>query len=135
MPFTPEQLDFLAVHLKLQVAPDFIENKRRAQEFKIRQQELAAQGGSKPPDWPWHSKFDDALKRAADSAGQQQFVAALKLLDEAEQVLQQPDSVPAPSALPLWRDAKDQVDGQLDQLYGKLKGIGLPVFEQAATQI
>ena len=135
MPFTLEQLDFLAVHIGLQIAPEFIENKRRAQEFKTRQEELTAQAGSKPPDWHLHAKFADALKRAADSASQQQFVAALKLLDEAEQLLQQPDSAPAPSALPLWRDAKEEVDGQLEQLYGKLKGVGLPVFERAAGQI
>lgn len=135
MPFTLEQLDFLALHFGLQIPTEFIENKRRAQEFKTRLQKLAAQAGSKPADWQLRSKLDEVLKRAADSASQQEFVAALKLLDEAEQVLQQPDSAPASSALPVWRDAKDQVDGQLDQLYDKLKKVGLPVFEKAASQI
>jgi hypothetical protein len=135
MPFTLEQLDFLGVHLGVVIPAEFIENKRRAEEFKTRRETVGAEAGGKPDGWPSKAKFETLLKRADDAAEQNQFAPALKLLDEAQQLLHQPDSAAMPPALPVWREAKDVVDAQLDLLYGKLKRVGLPVFEQAANQI
>jgi hypothetical protein len=98
MPFTLEQLDFLGVHVGVVIPPEFIENKRRAEEFKARREKLTAEAGGKPADWRLKTGFDEALKRAVDAAGQREFDAALKLLDEAGDLLRQPDAPPPPIA-------------------------------------
>jgi hypothetical protein len=101
MPFTLDQLDFLSLHVGVVIPPEFIENKRRAEEFKARREKVSAEAVDKPDGWRLRANFDDLLKRADDSGVQKQFDAALKLLDEAAQLLQQPDAPPAePEASP-----------------------------------
>lgn len=49
--------------------------------------------------------------------------------DEDEEI------VPGAPASPVWQTAKEKVDAQLNGLYGVLKKVGLPVLDQAASQI
>jgi hypothetical protein len=96
MPFTLEQLDFLGLHVGVVIPPEFLEHKRRAEEFKTRREAVTADAAGKPAAWRLKTDLDAVLLRAAEAAAQKQFNPAFKLLDEAEQLLKQPDLVPAP---------------------------------------
>jgi len=74
--------------------------KIKAQEFAVRREKIAGEAKGKPDDWRLKGEFEDVLKRAGESAGKQEFTAALELLDEAEELLRQPVAPPAPAAVP-----------------------------------
>jgi hypothetical protein len=95
---TLEEIKSLVVALGVQIPEDILTQRAKAEEFSARREKVAAEGGAKPADWRLKANFDDTLKRAVDATGQQQFDAALKLLDEAGQLLQQPDTPPPASA-------------------------------------
>lgn len=134
MAFTLEQLDFLNLRLGVAIPPAFIENKRREQEFKKRSAEIAARWDEMKQRSDGH-EIQELYQRAGMLAGKDKnFAEALKLLDETEHRLAQPDVPPEP-ALPVWQQAKETVDAQLNVLYDKLKSFGVPVLEQAASQI
>ncbi len=94
MPLTLEETNLLIAVLGIKVPPAILKQKAKAEEFSQRREKVATQAGGKPAEWRLRAKFDDALKRADASAGQKQFDPALTLLDEAAQVLQQPDLSP-----------------------------------------
>lgn len=109
MPFTLDQLEFLGVHVGVVIPPEFIEHKRRAEAFKTRREKIVVEAGGKPADWRLKADFDAALKAALDSAGNQKFDLALQNLDQAEQLLQQPEA--APEAAPTSEAASGAVTG------------------------
>jgi hypothetical protein len=150
MPLTLEEARSLITALGVKIAEDVLDRKAKAQEFKARQEKLAAEAGAKPADWRLRQDFDGVLKRAADAASKQDFATALKTLNEAGQLLQQPDApppppppppapepvaapasvvAPAPEAtaasaghlLEIWRDARERVDAQVSQLQRALR--------------
>jgi hypothetical protein len=135
MPLTLDEIKSLIGALGVKVPDAILAEKTRAEEFRTRQDKIIAEAGSKPADWRLKANFDQVIKNAAQAAGQKQFDAAFKLLDQAGLLLQQPDSIPTPPALLVWQEAKESVDAQLGQLYDKLKRVGLPVLEEAANQI
>jgi len=96
MPYTLPQLDFLQAHVGVAIAPAFLENKRRAEEFKQRREKVAADSSGKPAEWSFRSRFDGLLRGAADNAGKQKFDIALQLIGQAEELLQQPEPPPQP---------------------------------------
>ena len=95
MPLTLEETNLLVAVLGVRIPESVLAEKAKAEEFKVRREKVAAEAGGKPPDWRLKADFDSVLKRAAEAAGQKQFDAALTLLDEAGQLLQQPDAPPA----------------------------------------
>ena len=134
MAFTLEQLNFLKLNVGVAIPPEFIENKKREAEFKKRSAQIAARAEEMKQrrDGP---QIEELFQRAKGLASQgKNFLEALALLDETEQRLEQPD-LPAPPALPVWQEAKDTVDAQLEQLYGKLKKTGLPTLIEVASEI
>ena len=75
------------------------------------------------------NQANDALK-AGDTADAAKLLAQLKKdLDEAA-----PTGKAGP-VLPLWNEAKEAVDVQLNELYAKLKQTGLPVLAKVAGEI
>lgn len=100
MPLTLEELQSLVTSLGVQVPANILAEKTRTEEFKARLKQIMAESGSKPEDWRLKGDFTGALHRATESAKGKQFDAALKLLDEAEHMLQQPDAPPPPPTPP-----------------------------------
>jgi len=100
MPLTLDEVKSLIAALGVKIPEDILAQKAKAEEFKARRDKVAAEAGGKPADWRLKATFDDTLKRAAESAGQKQFDAALKLLDEAGQLLLQSDAPPPAAAVP-----------------------------------
>src|SRR5690348_4746112 len=100
MSYTAAQLNFLQAHIGVIIAPAFLENKRRAQEFKQRLEKVTSDGAGKPPEWSFRSRFDGLLRGAGENAGKQKFDVALQLLGQAEEVLQQPEPPPQPPGPP-----------------------------------
>jgi hypothetical protein len=94
MSLTLEETNSLVAALGVKIPESILVEKAKAEEFKLRRDKLAAEAGGKPADWRLKTDFDAVLKHAADAAGQKQFDAALKLLDKAGQLLQQPDAPP-----------------------------------------
>ena len=135
MPLTLNEIQSLIGALGLKVPVEIITERKRAEEIAARREKVVAARANKPADWRFNADFDTLLKRSSAAGDQKQFDPAIKLLEEAEQLLQRPDAPPAPPALPIWRDARDAVDDQLRQLYDKLKKAGIPVLDQAANQI
>src|SRR4051794_18496180 len=103
MAFTLEQLDFLSVHAGVVIPPDFLENKRRAEQFKQRSAELSARS-----DEIKQRRDADALegllKQASTAAGKD-LAGALKLLDQLEATLAIPE---APELTPSMAPASPQ---------------------------
>jgi hypothetical protein len=97
MPLSLEETKSLIAALGVNIADAILEAKAKAEDFKARQEKLAGEAGEKTADWQLKRQFDDLLKRAAELAGKQEFEAGLKLLDEAGQLLRQPESAPAAS--------------------------------------
>ncbi len=100
MPLTLDELKSLIAALGVRIPDTVIDQKAKAEEFDARREKIVAEAAAKPADWRLKADFDDTVKRAVESAGQQQFEPALKLLDESEQILQQPDVAPAPVVEP-----------------------------------
>ncbi len=100
MPLTLDEIKSLIGALGVKIPEDILVQKAKAEEFAARREKISAEASGKPGDWWLKTKFDDALKRADDSAGQKSFDAALKALDEAAQLLQQPEAPPTPEAVP-----------------------------------
>lgn len=94
MPLTLVEIQSLIAALGVKIPEDILAEKAKAEEFSKRREKVATEAGGKPADWRLRAKFADALKRADDSAGQKQFDAAFVRLDEAGQLLQQPDIDP-----------------------------------------
>src|SRR6266404_2054629 len=100
MSLTLEEIKSLVEALGV-IIPDLIlEQRAQAEKFKVRQEKILAEAANKAADWKLKPKFDDLQKRWLEATGKQQFGPALELLDEAEQVLTQPDPLPeAPPAV------------------------------------
>ena len=96
MALTLDELKSLVGALGVKVPDDVLTRKEKAEQFAARREKVASEAGSKPDDWRLKGDFEDRLKRAAASAEKQQFEPAFALLDEAEQLFQQPDAPPAP---------------------------------------
>src|SRR5438270_2868531 len=97
MPFTLDQLNFLGLYVGIAIPPEFIENKKRAEEYKKRSREISA----KTDEIRQRSdgaKLQELVNQAAASAANNDFSAALKLLDQAEAGLAAPDAPPTPVA-------------------------------------
>jgi hypothetical protein len=94
MPLNLDEIKSLIGALGVKIPEDILVQKAKAEEFAARREKIAAEAGGKPADWWLKGRFDDALKGADDSASQKQFDSALKLLDEAGQLLQQPNEPP-----------------------------------------
>src|SRR5436190_7085179 len=140
MPFTLEQLDFLTLHVGVPIPPDFLENKRRAEDFKKRSAEMAArsdeikQRGDAPA-------LQALLKQATAAAAAKDLAGALGLLDQLEAGLAVPEAPPPPTppseAAPkmatrdpakdgafvklqksriLWKETRDKVEAELVSL-------------------
>src|SRR5262245_45533674 len=99
MPLTAEQALFLGQHLGVELPPDFVENKKRAVEYKKRSSEFLTQLGeiNKRHD---AAKLTPLLEQAAASADNKDFRAALDLLDQLETGLKAPDLPPPPTEPP-----------------------------------
>lgn len=104
MPFTIEQLDFLSVHVGVAIPPAFIENKRRAQEFKNRSAEITSRSDEMKQRRDG-AALEELLKRATTDASGKDFAAALKLLDQIESTLAIPEAPPPPPPQPKSADA------------------------------
>src|SRR6185369_5477096 len=100
MPLTFEETKSLIAALGLKIAENVLQKKEKAEQFKARHEKVATAGGAKPADWHLKKDFDGATKRASEAAAKQDFNAALKLLDEAEELLQKPDAPPAAAPEP-----------------------------------
>lgn len=100
MPLTLEEAKSLGVALGVNIPSEILEQKEKAEEFKLRQEKITAQAGEKPGDWRLRQDFGTLLKQAAESAAKMAFAPALKLLDEAEQLFSQPDVAPEPEPVP-----------------------------------
>lgn len=94
MPLTLVEIQSLIAALGVKIPEDILAQKAKAEEFGKRREKVAADSRGKPADWWLKAKFDDTLKRADDSAGKKQYDPALALLDEAGQLLTQPDISP-----------------------------------------
>ena len=72
--------------------------------------------------------------KAGNLEGTANFITQLRqALDQPAGQTQSQGS--GPPAVQIWNTAKESVDGQLNQLYAKLKGTGLPVLGEVATEI
>lgn len=97
MPFTLEQLDFLSVHVGVAIPPAFIENKRRAEEFKKRSTEITSRSDEMKQRRDGGA-LEVLLKQATAAAGGKDFATGLKLLDQIESTLAIPEApLPPPS--------------------------------------
>lgn len=96
MALTLDELKSLIGALGVKIPEDVLTRKAKAEEFAVRREKVASEAGGKPDDWRFKGDFEDTLKRAAGSAEKHQFEAAFALLDEAGQLLQQPDAAPTP---------------------------------------
>jgi hypothetical protein len=100
MALTLDEIKSLIAAFGIDIPGTVLEQRAKAEEFEARREELAAKGAGKPDDWRLKNDFADTLKRAVESAGQQQFGPAFELLDEADQLLQQADAPPPPPPPP-----------------------------------
>jgi hypothetical protein len=100
MPLTLEELQSLVTSLGVQVPANILAEKTKAEEFKTRLKQIMAESGSKAEDWRLKGDFSNALHHATESAKGKQFDGAFKLLEEAEHLLQQPDTPPPPAPPP-----------------------------------
>src|SRR4051794_26814099 len=93
MPFTLDQLNFLGVHVGVAISPEFIENKRREQEYLRHLEEFSARADAikKRADGP---ELELLLEKARAAAGKKNFAEALKFLAETEERLKRPDIAP-----------------------------------------
>lgn len=101
MSLSLDEINSLVGALGIKVPEEILTRKVKAQEFAVRRGKIAGEGSGKPDDWRLKAEFEDVIKRAGQSAGKQEFSAALALLDEGERLLQQPDVAPAPPAPPV----------------------------------
>jgi len=97
MPFTLEQLDFLSVHVGVAIPPDFLENKRRAEEFKKRSAEMATRSDEIKQRGD-AAALEALLEQATAAAAAKDLAGALDLLDQVEAGLAAPE--PSPPSLP-----------------------------------
>jgi hypothetical protein len=90
------------------------------------------------------AKWMSLFMAAQDLASEGDFAQALKALDHIERLLDGAGAAGAGAAadkddgkpvVVVWRDAKEAVDVQLEQLYGKLKMTGAPALERVAAKI
>jgi hypothetical protein len=162
MALTLDEAKSLIAALGVSIPEALLDLKAKAVEFRKRREEVAAAASGKPADWRLKADFDDVLNRAAESAGQQQFEQAFKQLDEAGQLLQQPDVPPAPvapaepatpqpaelkaaaafdepefqkqwaAAKRVWIESLETIDQQLDQVRAKMLACGDPKFKIVA---
>ena len=98
MPFTLEQLDFLSVHVGVAIPPDFLENKRRAEQYKQRSAEMAARA-EEIKQRRDAAALEGLLKQATGAATGKNFAQALELLDQLESTLAIPEA-PEPEPQP-----------------------------------
>jgi len=156
MPLTLNEIKSLVAALGVKIPEEILAQKAKAEEFKARRDKIVAEAGGKPDDWRLKADFDTVLNRAAEAAGQKQFDAALKLIEQAEQLLQQPETLPPPvapvrSASPpqsgaaetvafddrgfqenwsvakqVWLDCLETVNGQLDKVRRQMLASGDP---------
>ncbi len=112
MPLTLEELQSLVTSLGVQVPANILAEKAKNEEFKTRLRQVMAESSSKPEDWRLKGDFTGALHRATESAKGKKFDDAFKLLDEAEQLLQQPDTAPPPVPEPEPPQAKTAAEPQ-----------------------
>jgi hypothetical protein len=96
MALTLEETNLLITVLGLKIADAILQQKAKAEQFKARQEKILADSAQKAADWPLKQEFDDLLKQALAAAGNQDFDAALKLLDDADMVLHRPEAPPPP---------------------------------------
>jgi hypothetical protein len=94
MPLTLNQIQSLMVAIGLNVPEDILQQKAKAEEFQARKEKITAAATAKGGDWRLKTSIEDVCKRASDAADKKQFDPALKLLDEADGILQQPDVSP-----------------------------------------
>ncbi len=99
MPFTLEQLNFLSVHVGIAIPPAFIENKRRAEEFKKRSAEMTARSDEMKQRRDGGT-LEELFKQATAAAAGKDFAAGLKLLDQVESTLAIPEAPPPPPPPP-----------------------------------
>jgi hypothetical protein len=97
MSLTLDEIKSLIGAIGIKVPEEILTRKEKAQEFAVRREKIAGEAGGKPDDWRLKGDFNDVINRAVASAVKQDFAAALGSLDEAEQLLQQPDAPPAPA--------------------------------------
>ena len=140
MPLTLDEIKSLIGALGVKIPEGILAQKVKAEEFKARREKVTAEADGKPADWRLKANFDEVLKRATEDADKKQFDLALKLLDEAGQLLQQPDVQPSASpgevtaafndhefrkawsvAKTAWENAVETVDAQLGKLQQALR--------------
>jgi hypothetical protein len=121
MPFTLEQLDFLTLHVGVAIPPDFLENKRRAEDFKKRSAEMAARS-EEIKQRRDAADLEAVLKQATTLAGAKDFAGALKSLDQLEATLAVPEA-PELEAQPepAKAEAAPQHDPSKDGVFVKLQ--------------
>src|SRR3954465_9007651 len=116
MPLTLEEAKSLGVALGVNIPSEVLEQKAKAEEFKTRHEQVSARVGEKPSDWRLKDDFEGLLQRALESAAKAAFDPALKLLNEAEQKLEEPDTLPEPepaaATAPSMSDARVPEDGK-----------------------
>ena len=136
MPLTLDEIQSLIGALGVKIPADILEQKAKAEEFKVRREKVAAEAGGKPADWRLKAEFDALLARAVESAGQKQFDPAFKQLEQAEQLLQQPDAPPAPEppsadSLAMWQTARAAAITRLRGIGAAIKAAKDPEADQA----
>src|SRR5262245_42984069 len=114
MPFTLDQLDFLGVHVGVDIPPEFIENKRREVQFRQRSAELTARADEMKKRHDG-SKLEELLIQAVDAADRKKFSGALDLLDQLEVGLNAPDLPPPPTEPPPPLPPEPMEDEQREQ--------------------
>jgi hypothetical protein len=100
MSLTLDEIKSLIGAIGIKVPEEILTRKEKAQEFAVRREKIAGEASGKPDDWRLKGDFNDIIKRAVASADKQDFAAALGSLDDAEQLLQQPDAPPPPAPPP-----------------------------------
>src|SRR4051812_31018046 len=96
MPLSLEETKSLIAALGLKIAQTVLDQKAKSEQFTLRRGKIKTEANEKPDEWQFGKEFADALARADAAAGTHDFDAALKLLDEAEEILERPDAPPAP---------------------------------------
>lgn len=146
MSYTIAQLDFLQAYVGVAIAPAFLENKRRAEEFKQRLEKVTSAGAGKAPEWSFRSRFDGLLRGAGENANKQKFDVALQLLGQAEEVLQQPEPPPQPpqpspepgdsevTAEEMETLFEQDPDVLLQREWARMKSSLLPTLQEAAQK-
>ena len=105
MPLTLDETNTLIAALGLNIPPAVLQQKAMAETFQKRVAQIGGEAAGKNGGWQFKAQFDDAMKRANGDAGGRQFEAALKCLDECEEILKRPPA-PRPPPPPPVQQAK-----------------------------